>query len=75
MTILRTQRGLETARMYAGPAPLPYKSKIIGTVTRNTGEQGTLLLLNSGIYVQYNAGTIRTLDQRKVKTLLRRTYS
>jgi hypothetical protein len=45
---------------YAG-ASLPQGAKIIGTVTRNGGDTGALLMLQNGRQVQYNGGVIRSL--------------
>lgn len=70
MTIDTTDRGLELAHMYAGPADPPEGTEILGLVTRDTGEIGALLVFRSGYYVQYNAGVIRTLDQHEVKMIL-----
>lgn len=70
MTIDTTERGIELAHMYAGPAPKPTGTEILGLVTRKTGEIGALLLFKSGYSVQYNAGVIRTLDQYEVKMIL-----
>ncbi len=46
---------------------IPVGSVAIGTVTRGVGDTGALVRIEStGLYVQVNAGAIRTLDQRKV---------
>lgn len=46
---------------------LPAGSRAIGTVTRDGYDTGALVRIKAtGIYVQCNAGAIRSLDQRKV---------
>ncbi len=57
-------------RIWWGNAPLPVGAQALGTITRNVGDNGALLLLPSGIYSQGNAGVLRTLDQRKVAAAL-----
>ncbi len=59
-------------RIYWGQSPLPYGAVAVGTVKRDTGETGALLLLASGRYVQGNARVYRTLDQRAVNAALRK---
>ena len=50
---------------------LPAGATPIGTVTRNGFETGALVRIEStGLYVQVNAGAVRTLDQRKVKAAI-----
>lgn len=50
---------------------LPAGSRAIGTVSRGDVDTGALALIErTGLYVQVNAGAIRTLDQRKVLTAL-----
>lgn len=60
-------------QLYWGYAPLPADAEAIGIVQRETLETGALIRLATGVYVQGNAGTIRTLDQRKVKEALERS--
>ena len=50
---------------------LPAGSTVVGTVTRQAGDTGALVLGRTGIYAQVNAGAIRTLDQRAVYDFLR----
>jgi hypothetical protein len=56
------------AEMYWGPGPIP--GEIVGMVEGENFRKGALILLKSGVYVQGNAGSIRTLPQRDVKRLL-----
>lgn len=51
---------------------LPVHATPLGTVTRRgTGETGALVRINAtGIYVQVNAGALRSLDSRKVDAAL-----
>jgi len=53
--------------LYWGPGPLPSGATAHGTVTRADGAVGALLRLSSGLYVQANAGAIRSLPQREVE--------
>lgn len=53
-------------RLYWGNAPIPAGSQIAGTVSRDVGDTGALIRTAAGIYVQGNAGALRSLDQRKV---------
>lgn len=46
--------------------PLPAGSTALGTVTRDNGEDGALLEMKTGLFVQGNAGAIRNLPQREV---------
>ncbi len=57
-------------KAYWGVMPLPAGAAALGTVTRETGETGALIRLASGNYVQGNAGSIRTLDQRAAEQAL-----
>lgn len=50
-------------RMYWGSGPLPHGARLAGTVTRQTGETGALIIMPSGVLVQGNAGAIRSLPQ------------
>lgn len=55
---------------------IPAGGRAIGTVTRGTGDTGALVLIErSGIYVQVNAGAVRTLPQSKVHAALRETVA
>jgi len=56
--------------LYWGGGPLPYGADLIGTVNRQPGETGALIRLRTGRYIQGNAGSIRTLDRRKVLAAL-----
>lgn len=50
---------------------LPTGAEAIGTVTRGSGDTGALIrYIASGQYAQLNAGTIHTLDGRKVAAAL-----
>lgn len=60
-------------QIYWGYAPLPSGAESLGTVQRETLETGALLRLSTGIYVQGNAGAIRTLPQREVEEALARS--
>ena len=54
-------------QLYWGPSPLPQHSKAIGTVTRDGYDTGALILIEAtGIYVQGNAASIRSLPQRDI---------
>ena len=50
---------------------IPANSTPLGTVTRDIGDTGALVRMDkTGVYVQVNAGTIRSLDGRKVAAAL-----
>lgn len=50
---------------------IPANSRAIGTITRKGYDTGALVLIEgSGIYVQANAGEIRSLPQAKVAAAL-----
>lgn len=50
---------------------LPVNSRALGTVTRDGYDTGALALIEAtGLYVQVNAGVIRSLDQRKVSAAI-----
>lgn len=51
-------------------SPLPQGARALGTVNRGNGEEGALLLMPTGLYVQGNAGAIRSLPQRDVRAAL-----
>jgi hypothetical protein len=56
-------------RLYTNTTP--ENSTPIGTVTRDEFDTGALVRIEAtGIYVQINAGSLRTLDQRKIKAAL-----
>ncbi len=57
---------------YWGSMPLPDGAEALGIVTRDD-QTGALLRLKTGIYVQGNAGVIRTLPQTEVEEALRRS--
>lgn len=60
-------------QLYWGYTPLPANAEAIGVVQRETLETGALIRLSTGIYVQGNAGSIRTLPQRDVKEAIERS--
>lgn len=60
-------------QLYWGYAPLPTNAEAIGVVQRETLETGALIKLSSGVYVQGNAGAIRTLDPKAVEAALIRS--
>jgi len=50
---------------------IPAAGKPLGTIRRDVGDTGALVLIeNTGVYVQVNAGVIRSLPQREVKQIL-----
>jgi len=50
---------------------IPAHSRALGTITRDTGDTGALVLIEAtGIYVQINAGCLRSLPQGKVTEAL-----
>lgn len=50
---------------------LPANSTPLGTITRDIGDTGALVRMETtGLYVQVNAGAIRSLDGRKVAAAL-----
>jgi len=55
----------QTGLFLWGARPLPDGADLVGTVERD-GETGALIRLRTGWYVQGNAGSIRSLDQRQV---------
>lgn len=61
-------------QLYWGIAPLPAGAVAIGTVeiTKGRGHyrRGALIRLQSGIYVQGNGGSIRTLPQAAIADAL-----
>lgn len=60
-------------QLYWGYTPLPSGAEAVGTVQRESLETGALIRLATGIYVQGNARSIRTLDQNQVKAALERS--
>ena len=55
-------------RLYWGPGPLPERSKALGTIRfEGTGRAGALVRMPTGIYVQGNAGSVRSLPQAEVR--------
>lgn len=58
--------------LYSSTLPAGYTP--LGTVTRDAYGTGALVRIeSSGLYVQINAGAIRSLDQRKVSAALNNT--
>lgn len=55
-------------RLYASHLPAGAVSR--GTVRRPDGQTGALVRLASGVYVQCNAGAVRSLDQTAVAAAL-----
>lgn len=50
---------------------IPANSRAIGTITRDIGDTGALVLIEAtDLYVQVNAGCLRTLPQSKVVAAL-----
>lgn len=59
-------------RLYTDSLPVGWTP--LGTVTRDAYGTGALVRIeSSGLYVQINAGTVRSLDQRKVLAALNNT--
>ena len=56
--------------IYWGASPLPAGAECCGTVTRDEYDTGALIRMGTGIYVQGNAGAIRSLPQRDVERSL-----
>jgi hypothetical protein len=54
-------------KLYWGNGPVPVDAEILGVVTRDETDRGALIRMRTGIYVQGNAGSIRTLPQRETK--------
>lgn len=56
-------------RLYSNT--IPAGSRALGTITRDIGDTGALVQIEStGLYVQVNAGSVRTLPQSKVAAAL-----
>lgn len=55
-------------QLYWGAMPLPANAEALGVVTRTTGESGALIRLDTGVYVQGNAGAIRNLPQSETQS-------
>ncbi len=52
-------------RLYSNT--IPAGSRALGTITRDIGDTGALVQIEAtGIYVQVNAGVVRTLPQAKI---------
>jgi hypothetical protein len=51
-------------------SPLPDGAEAIGTVTRDGYDTGALILMPTGVYVQGNAGALRSLPQREIRAAL-----
>jgi hypothetical protein len=50
---------------------LPEGSTPLGTITRDEGDTGALVRIDrTGLYVQVNAGAVRSLDGRKIAAAL-----
>lgn len=64
-------------QLYWGYMPLPAQAEALGTVQRQREpsgrETGALIRLATGVYVQGNAGAIRTLDQSQVTEAMARS--
>lgn len=60
-----TPEGVHRGKLLAGAAPLPKGAEILGCVGGD-GRDGALLRLANGVYVDYGAGVLRSLDQRAV---------
>jgi len=58
-----------TGLFYWGAMPLPDGADMIGTIERD-GNAGALIRLRTGWYVQGNAGSMRSLDQRQVQAVM-----
>ena len=70
MTITQTTN----ITMYWGLGPIPIGSTVLGIVDRGHMDIGVLLLMPTGILVQGNAGSIRSLPQSQVKAAINHTY-
>jgi hypothetical protein len=57
--------------LYWSGMPVPQGAAVVGTVRRGRFDAGALFLLPTGLYVQGNAGSIRTLPQCEVRDSLR----
>ena len=56
-------------RLYSNT--IPSGSRALGTITRDIGDTGALVQIEAtGLYVQVNAGSVRTLPQSKVAAAL-----
>lgn len=60
-------------QLYWGYTSLPVGAEAAGTVQRENLETGALIRLSTGVYVQGNARSIRTLDQTEVKAAIARS--
>lgn len=61
-------------KIYWGEMPLPKGAEALGTIKRD-GEltAGVLIRLATGVYVQGNAGVVRSLPQGEMDTLITRS--
>lgn len=58
-------------KAYWGPQPIPSGAQLIGVLRADQPyRQGALIKLASGMYVQGNAGCVRTLPQSEVRLAL-----
>ena len=56
-------------RLYSNT--IPAGSRALGTITRDIGDTGALVQIEAtGLYIQVNAGAVRTLPQSKVASAL-----
>jgi len=60
----------QIGRFLWGAGPLPDGADMLGTVERQPGDIGAFIRLRTGWYVQGNAGSIRSLDQRQVQVVM-----
>lgn len=50
---------------------IPTGSLALGTITRDIGDTGALVQIKAtGVYVQVNAGVVRTIPQAKIKAAI-----
>jgi len=57
-------------KLFWGNGPLPKGANALGVIRRGPWDKGALILMPTGIYVQGNAGSLRSLDQKKVAGLM-----
>ena len=72
MAPLEASQSLNLAGLYWGAMPLPEGAVMLGCIYRNNGVGGALIRLQNGNYVQGNAGSIRSLDQKAAAEAARR---
>jgi hypothetical protein len=58
---MKTTADTKQGRLYWGAMPLPQGAELKGTVARENGETGALLLMPTGRMFQGNAGTLRSV--------------